>query len=162
MEEWKDIKGYEGLYQVSNLGRIKSLLFGRELIRKPCIDGWGYAMVGLYKKGVKMRMRKIHRIVMSEFVGDSILDVNHKNGIKTDNRLENLEYCTQSENTIHLYRVLGHKAPSGERHHKAKLTKEQIYQIKNDKRTLKRIAQDYNCHYTTIHYIKSGRNRLYD
>jgi hypothetical protein len=84
-EIWKDVPSYEGLYQVSNLGRVKSLKFGKEKILKSGTNTKGYFYVILCNKNTQPF--SIHRLVMRAFVGESDLQVNHKNGIKTDNRL---------------------------------------------------------------------------
>ena len=104
-EIWKDVVGYEGIYQVSNLGRVKSLNYnhtGKEKVRKLDLGRKGYYLVVLCKGG-KRKAHIVHRLVMLAFIGESDLQVNHKNGIKTDNRLENLEYCTASENIRHSF-----------------------------------------------------------
>lgn len=105
IEEWKDIFGYEGLYQVSNLGNVKSLGHGhikREKILKPSNDGRGYLKVGLHLNKVK-KSRKIHQLVAVAFLNHVPcgynLVVNHKNLVKTDNRVENLELVTSRENS---------------------------------------------------------------
>lgn len=113
-EIWKDIKGYEGLYQVSNMGNIRSsdrIVHVKhshreydELRKGKIVKGLprrhGYLAVFLYKDG-KRRHESIHRLVAEAFCarreGDT--DVNHKNEIKTDNRASNLEWCTHKENT---------------------------------------------------------------
>ena len=103
MEEiWKDIAGYEGLYQVSNMGQVKSLNYlrtGREQILKHSTDGRGYQFVKLYKKGKKMH--KIHRLVLMTFnpvENMNELEVNHIDECKTNNMLGNLEWCTREYN----------------------------------------------------------------
>lgn len=110
-ERWLPVVGYEGLYAVSDLGRIKRVphlverrnRFGpfayvvSERLLSKRIKRNGYEQVNLYKDGI-MRSLLVHRLVMSAFVGPSRLEVNHKNEIKTDNRLSNLEYVTSSEN----------------------------------------------------------------
>lgn len=107
MEVWKDIQGYEGLYQVSNQGRVKSL--ERRTQTRVCHEkimnsqfDTRYLFVRLSKDG-KKRNLLIHRLVANEFIPnrDGCPYVNHINGKKTDNRVENLEWCTPSENTVH-------------------------------------------------------------
>jgi hypothetical protein len=110
METWKDIPGFEGIYQVSDLGRVKSLerkltagpgvRILPESILKPMVDRYGYLCVNLYKNR-KYKTKKIHRLVMLSFVGESHLEVNHKNKITSDNSLVNLEYMTTKENTTY-------------------------------------------------------------
>lgn len=105
-EIWKDIPNYEGLYQVSNLGRIKSLeridALGnrrKEKILKPQISNNGYYRVQLCKNS-KVRFYLVHRLVWIAFNGQisESIQVNHINEIKTDNRLENLNLMTCKEN----------------------------------------------------------------
>ena len=104
-EEWKDIPNYEG-YQVSNLGRIKSLeridALGRrvkEKILKPLITRNGYYIIGLYKNSIQ-KFYYVHRFVWEVFNGQipKGYEVNHINEVKTDNRLENLNLMTHKEN----------------------------------------------------------------
>lgn len=103
MEVWKDVKGFEGLYQVSNLGRVKSKK--TDLIRKLTLSNNGYLVVSLYKKPIGGRVFTIHKLVSLMFLGESKgLDVNHKDGNKKNNELSNLELCTRSQNMYHAYR----------------------------------------------------------
>lgn len=102
MEEiWKDIDGYEGLYQVSNLGRVRTLARYRvkARIRKPVPDKNGYMTVRLTHKKVG-KTHKIHRLVAEMFIEnpDGCKEVNHKNEKKYDNRVENLEWCDKTYN----------------------------------------------------------------
>lgn len=99
MEIWKDIKGYEGLYQVSSEGRVKSLKYGKEKILKSGKNSGGYLKVQLCKEG-KIRHYLVHKLVAQAFIPNPNNKpfIDHINTIKTDNRVENLRWCTQKEN----------------------------------------------------------------
>ena len=101
-EEWRDIKGYEGLYQVSNYGRVKSLCSRNQKILKPCDCGNGYLIVSLHDKDKKVHTVKVHRLVAREFVEnlnpDVLTDVNHKDENKLNNSADNLEWCNKTYN----------------------------------------------------------------
>ena len=111
MEIWKDVPWYDGKYQVSNMWRIISN-YHRNKIRVKFLslyyDKDWYTRVHLYHNKIH-RYYRLHRLVMLSFFWESNLTVNHKNWIKKDNRLENLEYCTHKENILHRYKVLWHK-----------------------------------------------------
>lgn len=104
-EVWKDIKGYEGLYQASNLGRIKSLTRYKKIL-KPVKNKNGYLYNTLTKDKVSKQYR-LHVIIAQTFIPnpDNLPQVNHKSGVKTDNRVCNLEYCTCKDNIRHAYKV---------------------------------------------------------
>lgn len=110
-EVWKDIKGYEGKYQVSNLGRVKSLYLinrqakiPREKILKLGHNLQGYPHIHLCKDNKTSKSIFVHKLVAEAFIPNpnNYPVVNHKNEIKTDNRVENLEWCTQ-KNNVQLY-----------------------------------------------------------
>lgn len=95
-EVWKPITGYELMYSVSNLGNIRNETTGLNL--KPWKNWKGYLLVDLYSNG-KATHKSVHRLVAEAFLGSKHgMQVNHKNEVKSDNRLGNLEWVTQKEN----------------------------------------------------------------
>ena len=105
-EIWRPIKGYEGLYEVSNLGRIKSLKFGKERIMKLGTNSCGYLHIGLYKNG-KRKIFLVHRLVMEAFTlnTDNLPFINHKDENKQNNNVNNLEWCTVKYNNTYGTRI---------------------------------------------------------
>ena len=112
-EEWRDVRGYEGLYQVSNLGNVKSLVgwnghkyIQRELILKPSLTTTGYYKVSLKKLKDRKEMR-VHRLVAEAFIQniESKPYINHIDGNPLNNVVDNLEWCTQAENVRHAVRI---------------------------------------------------------
>lgn len=106
-ERWLPIKGYESSYEISTQGRIRSIskvdALGRQIIGKTLKLGRqtnGYRQIHLYKEGIRVAKR-VHRLVLETFLGESALDVNHKDLNKDNNRLDNLEYITKSDNSKH-------------------------------------------------------------
>lgn len=103
MEEiWKDIKGYEGKYQVSNLGNVRSLNYrgsGKVKLLRQTSDKKGYKRMSLYKNG-KMKTCRVHRLVAIAFLPNpnNYKEVNHKDEDKSNNNVNNLEWCTREYN----------------------------------------------------------------
>jgi len=136
-ETWRPVVGYKGLYEVSDCGNVQRIAPWSDG-RKTPIRGLlhpntrkRYARVTLFKKG-KRREFAVHRLVLAAFVGPlpKGKEVNHRNGVKQDNRLENLEYVTKSENELHVFRVLGGKTRPGSKHHNARLTEKIVKRIR--------------------------------
>lgn len=103
-EMWKDIKGYEGIYQASNLGRIKSLNYNQqkyEKILKPVKQKTGYYLVNL-----KGNALLLHRVIANTFLENpnNFKTINHKDGNKANNSVDNLEWCSYSDNLKHAYK----------------------------------------------------------
>jgi hypothetical protein len=142
IEAWKEIPGYNGIYEVSDQGNVRSYQsrgVGKPNLTRqpknliPKLNSNGYLRVNITLDG-KAKFKSVHRLVMLAFVGDSPLEVNHKNTIRTDNRLENLEYLTVAENRRYAVDVLGKKRTStaqrGEKSGGAKLTENQVIEIR--------------------------------
>lgn len=153
MQIWKPVTGYEGLYEVSNAGDVRRCgndALGRKryigrLLYKATIRG-GYLRVILHGKAKKTYT--IHRLVADAFIGPRPegCGVNHKNGNKTDNRPQNLEYCTQEENNRHAREVLGVRPPKGKNHWKAIFNDADILRMRRMRKRgirVKEIATEY-------------------
>ena len=99
-EYWKTVVGYEGHYQVSNFGRVKSIKFGKEIILKPRKDRYGYLQLNLWKNN-KLKRCRIHRLVAEAFIPNpnNYTCVNHKDENKLNNSVSNLEWCTYKYNS---------------------------------------------------------------
>ncbi len=177
-EVWKDVVGYEGIYQISNTGRVKSLartveywnprwgcMVSRVIEEKlltPCNNQFGYPVVHL-RNSSKGKSHKllVHRMMAIAFIPnpDSKPAINHMNGCKTDYNLGNLEWVTNKENTQHAI-AMGLVVPPknlspmrGEGHWGSKLTVVQvkgIREMRNSGYTYKDIATVYGIHWVTV------------
>lgn len=113
-EVWRPVKGYEGRYDVSDKGEIRSYYraksIGRILLQRN--EGHGYKQVALYNNG-KRTEKRVHVLVAEAFLGEAPVgsEVNHKNGDKADNRAENLEWSTHSWNMEHAFEMGLHAHP---------------------------------------------------
>ena len=147
MEEvWKDIVGYEGLYQVSNYGRVKSLdkidskgYHRREKILRTPSSKDGYCQTGLTKEGIR-KMYKVHRLVADAFISNpkNKPQVNHIDGNKTNNHITNLEWVTRAENMKHAYKIGLTKGNKGHKH--SEKTKNRMSNSHKDKYGIKVIC----------------------
>lgn len=106
-EEWKPVKGYEGLYEISSIGEVKSIFYGKKpRMLKKSKTSTGYYKVELYKNK-KRRSLKVHRLVAIAFIlnTNDKPNINHIDGNPLNNNATNLEWCTQRENIIHAYSI---------------------------------------------------------
>jgi hypothetical protein len=154
IEVWKDIDGYVGLYQISSYGRVKSLYKKPYLIMAPSVRH-GYLFIRLYKDE-KYKTHFIHKLIAKSFVpiiaGKNF--VNHKDGNKQNNSIENLEWCTIQENNIHAFRTGLQKT---------KLTIDQVKEIRRlaPKTWVgkKQLSEVYSVHVSTVRDIMD--NKIY-
>ena len=129
-EIWKDVVGYESIYQVSSLGRVKSFITrDNSGLRNPSSSKAGYYMCSLSKNKKKVS-KYVHRLIAEAFIGDiSELEVNHIDGNKKNNKLSNLEIVTTQQNTNHAI-AMGLTNNVGANHGMAKLTDKIVLSIR--------------------------------
>lgn len=152
-EEWRVIPGFVN-YEVSDQGRVRGLKSG--VILRPTHNTSGYTIASLRKGGRSYR-KSVHRLVLLAFIGPSDLDCNHKNGIRSDNRLDNLEYVTTQENIRHSIHVLKNRDQRGERNSHNLLTEQQVGEIRQlyaqGGRTYRSLAAMYGVSDSSIYNI---------
>lgn len=154
-ERWKDIKGYKGHYRVSNTGKIMSLKSGRPKLLKIHLNQKGYPIIGL-----SMRTKKtyqIHQLVARAFIRNSHNkpQVNHKNGIKTDNRSSNLEWVTISENMKHAFAMGLAKITDKMKRDKGRLVLNLESGVFHD--SILEAAETYDMHYQNLAMKLNGQ-----
>jgi hypothetical protein len=172
-EIFKDIKGYEGLYQISDKGRVKSLARKvnhphsgfqtlKEKILKSGKNSRGYLVVILCENKIR-KTSMVHRLVATTFLrnfGDK-KTINHKNGVKTDNHLGNLEFVTQKENVQHSYNM-GLSNNRGEKSCLSKLTEKEVLQIRDlrgcGRFSQREVAEFYNCVESTVNAVVNRKS----
>lgn len=167
-EEWKDVVGYEGCYKVSNLGKVRSIerngtKTGGKILTP--FNSRGYNRFILSKNNINKKITA-HRLVALAFIPntENKATVNHKNGIKNDNRADNLEWCTIRENNVHAFNNGLKVAMKGESHVNSKLTSIQAQEIRdkfmqNSKRGMKKaLSIEYNVSKQNICNIIKGKS----
>jgi hypothetical protein len=157
-EVWKPIPDFEG-YEASSIGRIRSF---RKSPKEPIVlslrkNSKGYLQCQVYSVGKKRRSITVHRLVGMAFLGKSKMVLNHINGIKTDNRIENLELCTLSKNTRHAYEM-GLNPQHGERHKSSRLKVEQVLHVLESKESGANLARKFGVSQSSISLIRKGIN----
>jgi len=166
MEKWKDIPGFEGYYQASNKGRIRSIdrpvkqwgdaiQIKKGKILSPAISRIGYCVCALSRNN-KLSSYPVHRLIALAWLGlpdKNNNEINHKDGIKTNNNIENLEWSNRTDNLRHSVRLGLMRYNYGQDHHNSKLTNLQrriIYLERKNGSTLTNLANKYNVHFSTI------------
>ena len=173
MVEWRPIKDYEGLYEISNTGLVKALekrvdsgkchRTWNSHIKRFGVDAKGYLRVSLSKEGVN-KTYKVHRLVATAFIPNPLQlpCVNHIDGNKTNNHVSNLEWCTHSENLKHAFKT-GLKRNDGEFNSQSKLTQEDVdhiravYKPRDKEFSTVALGRKYGVHRKTITGIVTGQ-----
>lgn len=164
-EKWVRVIGFGPGYWVSSLGRVMSKKrYPEGKILSTSVSSVGYLQVGLFVDG-KVKTTPVHRLVASHFIPNKYVKphVNHKNGIKTDSRAGNLEWCTVSENRVHAYESGLQSAPCGERHGASKLSIEDVrfirsvYKPRDKNLGATALAKRFGVSQSTVSEIISGK-----
>lgn len=170
-ERWKDLVGWEGYYQVSTCGNVRSVdrsvprkihgqefnltIKGRDMSICQTSNGYPFLMLG---KGNKKKSFMVHRMVALTFIPkkEGFPNVNHKNGIKSDNRVENLEWSNKSHNAHHAIK-LGLVKNHSEQHVFAKLKNDDIPNIRASMLSYIKLGKIYGVSGSAIQHIKEGK-----
>lgn len=175
-EEWRPVVGWEGLYEVSSWGNVNTVEHrapsrggvGFKTVpgmrRKTQLNRHGYPVVCL-RHGKIVQLRTVHRMVVEAFIGPipDGMNTNHLDGVRSNNRLQNLEICTASENHLHRCRVMGRGR--GETHNLAILNNEKVIAIRAEYAARKRnygacadLGRKYGVSSAVIQSVVTGRN----
>lgn len=156
MEVWKDIKGYENKYQISNLGKVRNTNTKKLYITS--IDTRGYYRINLYNNLGEYKTFRVHRLLGIAFIPNpnNYPCINHIDGNKANNDLSNLEWCTHQQNTIHAVQNKLRIAPSKEKHGRALLNIDLVNQIRNNALTLNQAKALCNISKTQYYRVKRG------
>jgi len=159
-ETYKDIDGYEGIYQVSNLGNVKSLKYGNEKVLKNYLSCTGYYKVSLCVN-FKAKSFNTHRLIAKSFIPnpDNKPQINHINGIRNDNRLDNLEWVTSKENMQHAHDTGLIITSKGEQRSLSKLTEKEVLEIRKigKSKTQIELSRIYNVDQSLISYVLNNK-----
>jgi len=175
IDQWVDVKGYEGIYVINISGKVKSLTRyvgnrfknSKSLVKEKFLNisvNGGYPRVALHKKGVTV-WRRLHRLLAISFIPnpENKPQVNHKDGNKLNYKLSNLEWCTSKENVIHAHVNKLTNVPKGEQHYKCTLSDDVVKKIRREYIyrlvTEKMLSIKYNVSRSHIHNILSNHRR---
>jgi hypothetical protein len=172
MTEWRAIKGYEGLYEVSDTGLVRSLdrtdrlnRFKRGAIKATCDNGRGYLCVNLKANG-KQAQKTVHRLVATAFIAnpDNLPEVNHIDGNKVNNSVSNLEWCNRADNLKHAFKNGLNKQCKGLDNKQHTLSKEAVIFIRNNAKPYDKnysyaeLARKFNVSEPTIKKVAWGKS----
>lgn len=171
-EIWKPVKDFEGLYEVSNLGRVRSLdrivktsrgsRHFHSYVLSPAVSNKGYLLVLLCKDG-KQHTKRVHRLVAEAFLPNiyNFSQINHLDGNKQNNCVDNLEWCDNSRNQIHAFQMQLNTPRKGELNGSHKLNENEVRSIRfkySKGESEQQLGKEYGVSSTQIHRIVTNRN----